>query len=174
MRTARTIGAGLLLGVAWGVLARVWMRLVSDNPSFSWEGTLFILGLAGWFGVGLGVVAAARQRRGSRWWRLAVLPTLLLFAGPGILFLPPVVIGGFAASGRGPVALRMLAGVVAAGAPVAFVLATGGEVGPETSPVVSFGGFLVLGALLALGASLVWRRWPDRARVRSRGVPAMA
>ena len=174
MRAVRTIGTGLLLGLGWGVLARGWMRLVSEDPSFSWEGTLFILGLAGWFGVGLGVVAAARQRHGSGWWRLAVLPTLLLFAGPGMLFLPLVVLGGFAASGRGPVVLRVLAGVVAAGAPVALLLATGSEIGPDISLVVALGGFWFLGALLALGASLVWRRWPDRVRVPSRVRPAMA
>lgn len=174
MRTVRTIGTGLLLGVAWGVLARVWMRLVSDSPSFSWEGTLFILGLAGWFGIGLGVVAAARQRQGGWWWRLAVLPTLLLFAGPGMLFLPPVVIGGYAASGRGPVVLRVLAGVVAAGAPVAVMLATGGEIGAGTSLVVAVGGFWFLGALLAMGSSLVWRRWPDRVRAPSPARVAVA
>lgn len=175
MRAVRTIAAGLLLGVGWGVLARVWMRLVSDQPSFSWDGTLFILGLAGWFGVGLGVVVAARRRGRRAWWRLAVLPTLLLFAGPGLLFLPAVVLGGYAASGRGPVALRVLAGAVPAGVPVAMVLMAGSsEVGSEVSLVVVVGGFWFLSTLLALGASVVWRRWSSTVRAPSVASVVMA
>ena len=42
---------GLGLGAAWGVAARVWMRLVTDTPEFSWVGTAFIVGLSAWFGL---------------------------------------------------------------------------------------------------------------------------
>lgn len=42
--------AGLAGGLAWGVFARVWMRFISTDPQFTWNGTLFIVigfGLAG-------------------------------------------------------------------------------------------------------------------------------
>ena len=42
--------AGLAGGLAWGVIARVWMRFISTDPQFTWSGTLFIVigfGLAG-------------------------------------------------------------------------------------------------------------------------------
>jgi len=42
--------AGLAGGLAWGVSARVWMRFISTDPQFTWNGTLFIVigfGLAG-------------------------------------------------------------------------------------------------------------------------------
>ena len=40
------VATGFALGAGWGVLARVWMRQVTDAPSFSWSGTLFIIGLS--------------------------------------------------------------------------------------------------------------------------------
>ena len=72
----RTVGAGLALGAGWGVLVRVYMRLVSTAPSFSWSGTLFIIGVAALAGAALGVVQAARVRRARRWWRVAALGAL--------------------------------------------------------------------------------------------------
>ena len=63
------VGAGL--GVVWGVGVRVFMRLVSDNPSFSWVGTLFILGLAALLGglflamVGRDITAPAGLERAA-------------------------------------------------------------------------------------------------------------
>ena len=32
--------AGLAGGLAWGVFARVWMRFISTDPQFTWNGTL--------------------------------------------------------------------------------------------------------------------------------------
>lgn len=52
---------GLLLGLGWGVFARLWMRFISTDPEFSWSGTLFIV--VG-FGIGgLGQAAAYLGRR---------------------------------------------------------------------------------------------------------------
>ena len=76
MRAAlRYAGLGIALGAGWGVLARIWMRQVSTIHNFSWTGTLFIVGLAALAGASLGLVHAARRRGGSRWWRLAALPS---------------------------------------------------------------------------------------------------
>ena len=88
----RGLVVGMGLGLVWGVVARVFMRLLTTTPSFSWSGTLFILGLAAVAGACLGLVHAARVAGRSRWWRLAALPALALFAGPGIV-LPPATIG---------------------------------------------------------------------------------
>lgn len=89
-RTAllRGAGTGLLLGAAWGVAARVWMRLISDQPSFSWSGTLFVVGLAALFGASTVAAATALRQGRSGWWRLLATPGLLLFASQGIAFLP--------------------------------------------------------------------------------------
>lgn len=156
----KPVGAGLLLGAGWGVLARVYMRLVSTDPSFSWGGTLFIIGVSAWFGLGIGVVHAARRRGARRWWRLAVLPTMLVFAGPGMPLLPAATLGGWAASGRGPWPLRVVAAVVVAAVPVAmfWALVPDSERALLSMPV-AVGGFWVLSGLLALAGSLVFRRW---------------
>lgn len=92
----RGAALGLALGAAWGVLARVWMRLISTDPEFSWSGTLLIVGLAALLGACVGVVDAARRAGRSRWWRLAVAPGLLLLLGPGILLAPSFLVGGLA------------------------------------------------------------------------------
>lgn len=46
--TIRTIAAGLFGGLALGVVARAWMRFISDGPEFTWSGTIFILAAFGW------------------------------------------------------------------------------------------------------------------------------
>lgn len=120
----RSALAGLAAGAVWGVAVRVFMRLVTtDKPGFSWTGTLFIVGLAAAFGLGVGVAARARREGRSRWWLLAAVPGLLLFAGQGLPFLPAFVVGGLAlrfALGGGagadatPGRTRRVAGLVAA------------------------------------------------------------
>lgn len=86
------LGAGL--GLAWGVIARGWMRLISEQPEFSWSGTGYILGATMVLGLILGAAEAAR-RRGSRGaWRAAAAAFALLGAGAGMLTLPLLVIGG--------------------------------------------------------------------------------
>ena len=92
----RGAALGLALGAAWGVLARVWMRLISTDPEFSWSGTLIIVGLAALLGAGVGLVDAALRAGRSRWWTLAVLPGLPLLLGPGSLLAPCFLVGGLA------------------------------------------------------------------------------
>jgi hypothetical protein len=112
---------GVVAGALWGVAVRVFMRLVTtDRPEFSWVGTLMIIALTSVFGVVVGVAAQARREGRSRWWLLAVVPGLLLFAGQGMPFLPAFVLGGialrFALGGatRAPSSARRAAGLVAA------------------------------------------------------------
>ncbi len=169
-----SVAVGLTLGFAWGALARVYMRLVSTVPEFSWTGTLFIVGLAGVLGALLGVVHAARGRRGRVWWRLAVLPGLLLFAGPGLVLLPALLLGGFAWGCRAWWPARVLAAVVVAAVPVVLWVTTPALDRVGVSAVVSVGGFWVLSLALAAAGSTWFRRWPTRepAAVAVRAAPA--
>jgi len=111
---------GLGLGAAWGVAARVFMRLVTtEQPSFSWAGTLGIIGLAAVLGAGVAVASEARLRRRRAFWWLALAPGLLLFAGPGMPFIPAFVLGGLLLRRRHVLA-RLGALVAIAGPGVAF------------------------------------------------------
>ena len=108
----RALAAGLLGGALWGVVARVFMRLLSDDPQFSWEGTLAIVGASAVAGALVGLVHGARVTGRSRWWRLAALPAVVLFAGPGSLLLPAAV--GMAAVLLGRPAVRAVGALLVA------------------------------------------------------------
>jgi hypothetical protein len=159
------VGAGL--GVLWGVGARVFMRLVTDNPGFSWAGTLFILGLSALMGLGLGVVAAAKASGARRWWLLALLPGLLLLAGQGMPFIPAFVLGGLLFTRRHLVLRALGAVAIASGVAVLYSLMWINE---ETMlsmamPKLVRGlvAFAILSVALAAGSSVLWRRWAPRA-----------
>jgi drug/metabolite transporter (DMT)-like permease len=170
MRRSMLRGAlgGLALGLLWGIAARVFMRLVSTNPGFSWAGTLFIVGLAATLGAGLGVVAAAQSQGRRRWWLLAAVPGLMLLAGPGMLFVPAFALGGLAFSRR-HAALRVVgAGAIAGGVVLMWWL---GRVDQETMlstpvPMMVRGvvGFALLSTALAAGSSVLYRRWAPASR----------
>jgi hypothetical protein len=170
----RPVGAGLLLGVGWGVLARVYMRLVSTNPEFSWSGTLFILGLAAVFGGTLGLVHAARDHGGRVWWRFAVLPGLLLFAGPGALLLPAALLGGFAWGTRAWWPARVLAAAAVLALPVVVWETTSALDRIGISVTVSVVGFWVLSVPLAAAGATWFRRWPARVAEPAPMEPAIA
>jgi hypothetical protein len=104
---------GLGLGAAWGVLARIWMRLVTDTPEFSWTGSMFIVGLSAWFGLFVGAAAAARRAGGGRWWLLLAVPGLLLFASQGAFFFPGSLVAAVALSRRSRPGLALAVAVVA-------------------------------------------------------------
>lgn len=92
-RVLRVLGIGVAAGLAWGVLARGFMRLLATNPEFTWAGTLGIIGTASLVGGLVAVVRLARQSGWTPWWRLLGLPIVLLFGAAGILMLPGVVGG---------------------------------------------------------------------------------
>jgi hypothetical protein len=87
----RAAARGFALGLAWGVLARLFMRLLTTTPEFSWAGTLAILGFSAVLWSGVVVVDQARRTGRSRWWRLAPIPGLVLFLSPGVLLVPGAV-----------------------------------------------------------------------------------
>ena len=115
----RGLFGGLVAGAVWGVAARGFMRLLSDDPQFSWSGTLAIVGLAAVTGACVGLVHGARVTGRSRWWRLAAVPGLLLFLGPGSLLVPGAV--GMAAVLRGRPAVRALGALLVAVPPLVVV-----------------------------------------------------
>ena len=121
MRTARYAAMGFALGAGWGVLARVWMRLISTSPEFTWAGTLSIVLTAAVIGLALGVVHAARRRGGSRW-----------FLSPGIVLFPAAVIGGWGLR-RGPVA-RLVGAVAVLSAPVILLVMSWQDVETSLTP----------------------------------------
>ena len=167
MRTLRAAALGFGAGVMWGAAARAFMRLLTTSPEFSWSGTLFILGVGALAGACIGVVHAARVDGRSGWWRLAALPALILFAGPGMVLLPAAV--GMAAVLRGGRVARTLGAVVVAGSPLVVVLSDEslGVTRPQLVGLV----LMVLSAVpLGWGIGEAVGRW----RPRREGVAASA
>ena len=169
---AALIGFGL--GAAWGVVARVWMRLVSTEHEFSWAGSLAIVVLAAVFGTGVGLATVARRLAGRRrWLRLAVLPGMVLFLGQGLPLLPAVVIGGPLLGRRNPLA-KAVAAVAVVGLGVAFWwTARLDETTMLSAPLhVRLGllvGMPVISAALAWAGHLLWGPLPPRRQVAGPG-----
>jgi hypothetical protein len=154
--TMPALAIGLFGGFALGVVARAWMRLIAEDPEFTWNGTMFIIVGFTLFGLTQSIVAVAR-RRTTRWWKLTGVRTigavgmLPLFVAAGALMFPTVAGCGLAsARSEWPKVIRGLCLVAAAG-PVLFV---------GTDLVGSFGwslrtlaGFVMM---LAVYATIVW------------------
>jgi hypothetical protein len=163
----RATALGALAGAAWGVLARIWMRLISGNPEFSWTGTLLIIGFAALLGGGVGLAAGARLAGRSRWWTLAVAPGLVLFLSPGMLLAPSFLVGSLAYAHRGRILRAVGSATIALSIVGSALLAVlDPEPGTETTPglVITFiGGFSLLAITLAWAGSHIWRPRPQSA-----------
>jgi len=126
---ALVLAAGFLGGAALGVVARAWMRVIAEDPAFTWSGTLFIVGGFAFFGTSQAIVAVARRHVRRRWLltmvrMIGVVGMLPLFTAAGAVMAPTVICGGLAvARVDWPVALRWVMGVLAA-APVALIAST--------------------------------------------------
>jgi hypothetical protein len=95
------IGGFLAGGLVWGVVARLWMRLVTTEPEFTWSGTLFIVGAFTIAATAQGIALAVRRREWPPWAQrivrsLALVLALPLGAGAGIIMLPVLVTGSIA------------------------------------------------------------------------------
>lgn len=104
--TIRTIAAGLFGGLALGVVARAWMRFISDGPEFTWSGTIFILAAFTIFGITQSISTATRRRPHRQATRVIARVVgfaglLPLFIGAGAMMLPTVVGGGLAVARTG-------------------------------------------------------------------------
>jgi hypothetical protein len=92
------VARGLLVGLFFGVTARLWMRWISTDPEFTWNGTLGIV-------IGFGIFGAVQafvghfMRGGHRKWStnlvrsLGVLFSLQLFFAAGASMFPAVLAG---------------------------------------------------------------------------------
>ena len=92
---------GFVGGVAWGVVARLWMRWISTKPEFTWSGTLGIVFFFGIFGMAQTNARASRRKDRSRWRTtvaraLGWVGTMPLFLAAGGMMLPTVVFGSLA------------------------------------------------------------------------------
>lgn len=156
------LGRGILVGVAWGVTARIFMRLVSTDPEFSWSGTGAIVGMSALLWGGIGLVAGARMMERSRWWRLAPLPGLILFASPGMVLVPGAVGTAVAVALHGrPLVVRALPLLLGMGVTLAPAFVAGDGDGGTTPAPAWVGLALVVAATVWLGLGLHawWRRW---------------
>jgi hypothetical protein len=95
------LALGLLTGFVLGVLARAWMRFISDDPEFTWSGTLFIVLGFTFFATVQAIVAVVRRRTLPSAGRAAsrsfgAIGMLPLFGAAGMMMLPTVVAGGAA------------------------------------------------------------------------------
>ena len=100
-RTLPFLALGLFGGPALGVIARAWMRLIAEDPDFTWNGTIFIVLAFTIFGITQAIAAVARQKATRRWTLtvarvLGGIGFLPLFVGAGAIMMPTVVGAGFA------------------------------------------------------------------------------
>jgi hypothetical protein len=125
-RAAATLATGIVSGFALGVVARAWMRLIADEPDFTWNGTLFIIFGFTIFGFTQSIVAVARRYTRRRWTltvvrAIGIVGMLPLFVGAGAVMLPTVVGGGLAFAREGWHRVTRGLCLLVAAAPVVFV-----------------------------------------------------
>lgn len=153
---AGAVGAGM----AWGVLARLWMRVISTDPEFTMSGSVFIVGAFTVAATCQAVAIVTRHRRSVV--RIAgrligLLGMLPLFIGAGATMLPTVVGGGLALGQRNwPRPLRVLAAVVGIVPAIAIAVSIADDLGFRWRLVVGVSGLVLLygGIVVAVTASL--------------------
>lgn len=103
---------GALVGFAWGISARLWMRFVSTDPEFTWSGTAYVVLAPTLIGLMMGVTLATHRRWAKIIGSVAVLP---LGMAAGALMLPTIIFGALS-FGRPllPKWLRFAFGILAA------------------------------------------------------------
>ena len=160
---ARTLGmlvAGVLGGLGLGIIARAWMRLITEDPEFTWTGTIFIVIGFMVFGLTQSIVAVAR-RRPKRRWKLTIVRAvgavgmLPLFVAAGALMLPTVVGGGLAVARVDWHTLTRSIWLLLAAAPVLFV-------GSELIDAFGWSMQMVAGFVMmsAVYSTIIWAtRW---------------
>lgn len=92
------------MGVGLGVVLRIWMRLISDDPEFSWGGTIAIVTVFTLLGTNAGLVAYGR----ARGWRAGLVVARVVgcvlglgcFMAAGMVMFPAIIPGALAAGRR--------------------------------------------------------------------------
>lgn len=120
--------AAPLVGAAVGAVARWWMRLVTDEPEFSWNGTIFIIGAFTVMATGHGLAWAARRAQLRRRWTtpariVAAVLTMPIFVGAGVMMMPTVLCASLARHRRDwRRAIRVTVLLLALPAPIVIVV----------------------------------------------------
>jgi hypothetical protein len=175
--------AGLVGGLAWGTIARLWMRYISTSLEFTWSGTLFIIigfGIAGLAqsGAYLGRRANLARPAMTVLRVVAVIALLPLGVAAGASMFPTIILATLALTHH--TWPRWLRGIVAA---VAVL--------PAAATAITFFGDLslmraVVGVIwfLAIYAGIIWAArfslgpqldgWRIPTAVRVLGVVALA
>lgn len=163
------------LGLAWATVARLFMRFFTDDPSFTLQGTGTIVGLVLLEFLGLGAVRGARLSGRTRWWRLAPVPGLLLFFGPGLLLVPFVIAGAVVGRCRRRLVRGLVTLVGASASVVPLVILSRGAADNPPAPILVAGMVLYVGCGLALVAAVQeWSRpWSQPVRT-SESLPQRA
>ncbi|MEO8266896.1 MAG: hypothetical protein ABI706_15440 [Ilumatobacteraceae bacterium] len=149
-RTRSILALGLFGGPALGVIARAWMRLIAEDPDFTWSGTIFIVLAFTIFGITQAIAAVARQRATRRWTltmarMLGGVGFLPLFVGAGAIMMPTVVGGGFALNR--PEWSRLVRGLCMLAAAGPVVLVASQLVGSFGWSLHALAGFVVMLAI---------------------------
>lgn len=142
------IVSGALVGLAWGLSMRLWMRFISTDPEFSWSGTGYILGATTLAGLLLGIGWARRLKAKGNLWRFTGFAMLPLGGGAGMVMIPSVLLGGIALGRKTwPTWVRAILLAIAAGFQVfVFSSDTGVRAGREVPA------FLIYAVLISLEA----------------------
>lgn len=148
---------GALCGLAWGVVARLWMRFIATDPAFTWSGTLYIVGAASLAGAAMGLTIAVRRGWSKVVGILALLP---LGMGAGTLALPTILFGSLAARRRTLPAWARAIYAVLAGLPLLVVLEETAKSGRGVPRVVAamvwylgLSGWMIAMASVSIGST---------------------
>jgi hypothetical protein len=147
MARIRFILVGAVLGLTWAAALRGYMmQLAGPTSTFTFSGTFGIILPTGIL-VGALLGCAEYQRRAGRQYRVLIGAPLLLAVLPSLLTagldLAPVglalsaMVGGYTVSGRGPLWVRSVGGLITAGAIVAPFAAP--EPYPDLSVTTPYG-----------------------------------
>ena len=98
---AAVLAFGAVGGFVLGVVARAWMRVIADDPEFTWNGSLFIVLGFTVFGISQALGTVVNRDRSRRWQLFAgrlvgILGMAPLFVAAGAIMLPTVVGAGLA------------------------------------------------------------------------------
>ena len=159
----------LLFGFVLGVIGRVWMRLLSDEPEFSWDGTAVVVGVFVLSGLGTSLssmLSTAGRTRDVIGRAVGLLMLLPLFGAAGAMMMPTVIFGSLSLHrNTWKPWIRVLFGLLALVLPIGIVV-------EELLAEVSFWRVLGLLMFMATYVALVFMTAPIFRR-RSAGAPSV-
>ena len=116
----------ILSGLALGVTARIWMRLITDEPEFSWGGTVGVVGVFVLFALGTGISLMMSTGSRARDWFgrvVGLLLTMPLFGAAGAQMMTTVILGSISLHRTSwKVWIRVFFGLLALVLPVGIIV----------------------------------------------------